>query len=565
MLLGYELASLAALYLLWRLWGRLRLSRAKHPSLQGHPRMARRLARLLPHYEYDEATFFRCDGAPAGVAASRRAGFARLAQQFAQQAPGATAAGKGIQALLPDAEFTNAYRVPFQFRERVARYLPQQFVAAQSDGPRLTDADGNTAYDLSGSYGVNLFGYEFYKECLAEGFAAAQALGPVLGPYHPVVADNAERLACLSGLDAVSFHMSGTEAVMQAVRLARYHSGRRCVLRFCGSYHGWWDGVQPGVGNRRKVADAYTLREMHDPTLRVLRTRCDIACVLVSPLQALHPNRAAPGDAALVTSERAGGLDREAYTAWLQTLRAVCSARGIALIFDEVFSGFRLARGGAQEYFGVAADMVTYGKTLGGGLPVGVLCGKREWMRRYRPEAPADLCFARGSFNGHPYVMTAMNAFLQRLDTPAIREQYVGLEEALWNARAASLNHALEAEALPLRVVNMVSVWSVIYTWPSRYNWMLQFYMRAHGLALSWTGTGRLIFSHDYSDADFAEVQARFVRAARQMQGDGWWWQSPALTNRAIKRQVLRETIAVRLNPARAAGGLAQSMPLQPE
>ena len=113
------------------------------------------------------------------------------------------------------------------------------------------------------------------------------------------------------------------------------------------------------------------------------------------------------------------------------------------LIFDEVFVGFRLAPGGAQEYFGVRADMVTYGKTLGGGLPVGVVCGTHELMRRFRDDRPADVCFARGTFNSHPYVMSAMDEFLSRLASPNFRSVYNGLDE-LWNGRAEQLNGMLE-------------------------------------------------------------------------------------------------------------------------
>ena len=154
---------------------------------------------------------------------------------------------------------------------------------------------------------------------------------------------------------------------------------------------------------------------------QVLRTRRDIACVLVNPLQALHPNRNAPGDSTLVDGSRSAGYDRAAYTAWLRQLRKVCTERGIVLIFDEVFLGFRLAPGGAQEYFGVRADLVTYGKSVAGGYPVGVVCGRADLMQRFRPERPADLCFARGTFNAHPYVMGGMNAFLRRLDTPEVQ------------------------------------------------------------------------------------------------------------------------------------------------
>src|SRR5262249_9740330 len=160
-------------------------------------------------------------------------------------------------------------------------------------------------------------------------------------------------------------------------------------------------------------------------------------------------------------SSRTARFDRDAYTRWLAQLREVCTERGIVLIFDEGFLGFRLARGGAQEFFGVRADLVTYGKTLGGGLPVGVLCGKHEYMKRYRAARPADFCYARGTFNSHPYVLGAMHEFLRRLHEPAIRATYDGLE-ARWNTRAARLNARLEAANLPVRVANLVSVWTIV-------------------------------------------------------------------------------------------------------
>ena len=111
------------------------------------------------------------------------------------------------------------------------------------------------------------------KECIERGAERVRKLGPVLGPYHPLVAENVSLIREVSGLDEVSFHMSGTEAVMQAVRLARYHTRRSQLVLFCGAYHGWWDGVQPGVGNQRTSNDVYTLKEMSDDTLRVLETR----------------------------------------------------------------------------------------------------------------------------------------------------------------------------------------------------------------------------------------------------------------------------------------------------
>ncbi len=113
----------------------------------------------------------------------------------------------------------------------------------------------------------------------------------------------------------------------------------------------------------------------------------------------------------------------------------------------------------------------------------------------------------------------------------------------VWNGRAAALNARFAAENLPVRVANLCSIWTVGYTRASQYNWMFQYYLRAHGLALSWVGTGRFIFSHNYTDADFAAVAERIVAAARDMDRDGWWWSDPPLTNRAIRRRLLREVL----------------------
>ncbi len=354
---------------------RLQLSRAKHRSLAGHSRMARRFAGLVPMYEYGEEQFFAVDAPPPEISTARRDGFMRLAGVLRQRSPKTLEMTDSVAGSISDLEFTSRYRVPFQFSRFVRGHFKTAAFAESSSGVRITDLDGNSLLDLTGSYGVNVFGYDFYKECIARGSERVRDLGPVLGTYHPVVAYNVRRLLEISGMEEISFHMSGTEAVMQAVRLARYHTRRTHLVRFCGAYHGWWGDVQPGVGNPIAARETYTLKDMDEASLRVLRNRRDIACVLVNPLQALHPNSGAPGDSALLDSGRSAHFDRAAYRAWLEKLRAVCSERGIVLIFDEVFVGFRLAPRGAQEYFGVRADMVTYGKTVAGGLPIGVLCG----------------------------------------------------------------------------------------------------------------------------------------------------------------------------------------------
>ncbi len=538
-------AGAAVLLALPVLQVRFVLLRAKHPSLQGHARLSRLVARLVPFWEYDDHTFFRADGAPEEIAGRRRAAFFRLAEHFRARCAATLRLTAEALPTLSDLQFTSAYRVPFQFRRLVAHHLGAGSFVRASSGVELEDLDGNRWHDLSGSYGVNLFGYDFYKDCLSRGAERVRDLGPVLGAYHPLVADNARRLREISGLDEVSFHMSGTEAVMQAVRLARYHTRRRRLVRFCGAYHGFWGDVQPGVGNPQPAPDTLTLRDLDEASLRVLRTRDDIACVLVNPLQALHPNASAPGDSLLVGGGRQAGFDRAGYADWLTRLREVCTRRGIVLVFDEVFVGFRLAPGGAQEYFGIRADLVTYGKTLGGGLPVGVLCGRRELMKRFRDDRPSDFCFARGTFNSHPYVMGAMHEFLTRLDTPEVRALYRDLDDT-WNRRAAALNRRLEQDDLPVRVAHLSTIWTVLYTRPSRYNWMFQYCLRAQGVALSWVGSGRLIFSLDHGEAEFEAVAEKFVVAARALRDDGWTWAAAAQSDRSIGRTLLRESLAAR-------------------
>jgi glutamate-1-semialdehyde 2,1-aminomutase len=525
---------------------RLELSQAKHPSLAGHSRIARRLAAFIPFYEYDDERFFCSDGAPADVAQRRRAGFERLTALYKTRFAESIRQTAEASQFISDLQFTGAYRVPFQYRRIVRANLPIGAFVQSTDGVTVTDLDGNRFYDLAGSYGVNILGYDFYKGAIERGAARVRDLGPLLGSYHPIIIDNVKRIREISGLDEVSFHMSGTEAIMQAVRLARYHTKRTHLVRFCGAYHGWWGDVQPGIGNPLPAHETYTLREMSEESLRVLRTRRDIACVLVNPEQGFHPNGPASTDSALVDSARSSHFDKAAYTDWLKRLRQVCTEQNIVLIIDEIFIGFRIAAGGAQEYFGVRADLVTYGKTIGGGLPIGVVCGRKDLMKRFRDDRPADICFARGTFNSQPYVMAAMNEFLREFQTPQVQALYHGLDET-WNARARRLNRRLQDEGLPVQIANMSSLFVVCYTQPSRYNWMLQYYLRAEGLALSWVGTARLIFSLTYTDAEFDAVMECFVTAAKAMQQDGWWWRDPKATNKSIKRAILKEMIARRL------------------
>src|SRR5204863_256699 len=227
LILSLSTAATAAAAAFPKLNARLALSRAKHRSLTGHSKMSRAIARLIPFYEFDIDDFFRSDGAPAAIATQRQDGFFRLSRLYGERYAKGRAMTSEAASRISDLQFTRAYRVPFQYSRLVQEYLGTGAFMESSASVTVTDVDGNVFYDLTGSYGVNIFGNDFYKECITEAEKRAHALGPVLGPYHPVITENVQRLCQISGLDEVSFHMSGTEAVMQAVRLERYRRRRR--------------------------------------------------------------------------------------------------------------------------------------------------------------------------------------------------------------------------------------------------------------------------------------------------------------------------------------------------
>jgi glutamate-1-semialdehyde 2,1-aminomutase len=488
------------------------------------PVVLRWLARWVKANDYSDDEFFRADGAGEPWVARRRHGLDRLAARLRAQGPRSRAWGDAIREGFSDLRFTDANRVPYPF----ARVMRERFnlctVVTASDGPRLQDLDGRWTLDVSGSYGVNVAGLARYKEWMARGLERVHGLGPVLGPLHPVVAENIPLLRAVSKLEEVSFHMSGTEAVMAAVRLARFNTRRKLIVCFSGAYHGWWDGVQPGLGSERPLDDCLTLKDLHPASLDVIRRRAgEIAGVLVNPVQCFHPNAPPPSDAVLLTSEvrqTEGAPSR--YARWLRELRAVCTESDVPLIFDEVYTGFRLAPGGAQEYFGVRADMVVYGKTVAGGMPIGVVCGTTALMRRFDPERPMRLAYVIGTFSAHPVVMGAMNEFLRWLREPTTARLYDEMNErcARW---ALGTNRRFVEAGLPLRVVHLATVWTVLFTEPGRYNWLLQYYLRAEGVTLSWVGTGRCLSSMDFTDKDYEELEAKLLGAAHAMKADGWW------------------------------------------
>jgi glutamate-1-semialdehyde 2,1-aminomutase len=344
------------------------------------------------------------------------------------------------------------------------------------------------------------------------------------------------RLKRLSGMEEVRFHLSGTEALVAAAHLARVNTGKPLIVTFGHGAHGWMDGgahtgsaVGVALGEERYACDVLTLREMSAATLKVVRMRGDeIAAVLVNPLHGLlaSPRGAdaskSPSRAAAMAAEKAGGS--ATYRRWLHELRATCELAGVPLIFDESGTGFRLARGGAQEYFGVRADAVCYGKALGCGLPLGVLCGSARLLANSAPHMPLRAGTASGctALAEDRLLMSATLGFLRELDAPARADgAYVGAHDALrqW---VDGLNDELLREGLPLSLCCEASVWSLRFTAAGRYHWLLQYLLRDEGAQLTWLGPGRLGFPPAGAKLE-QPYRAALLRAARRMKRDGWW------------------------------------------
>jgi glutamate-1-semialdehyde 2,1-aminomutase len=494
------------------------------PAIAWMPIVSRRLSRIVGGRAATEDQMLAADGAPAPWVARRRAGLDALAARLDERSQQTTAWAASIRERFSDLRFTDASRVPFPYLGVMRQKFNLCSVVTESQGPRLKNLDGDWTIDVSGSYGMNVCGFDRYKTWIDRGWQRVRDLGPVLGPLHPVVAENVALLREISGKQEVSFHMSGTEAVMAAVRMARFNTGRTLVVTFSGAYHGWWDGVQPGLGSERPIADCLPLKDVHPASLAAIRARAgEIAGVLVNPVQSFHPNAPPPNDAILLTSDmRKTEPSTERYRVWLQQLRQLCTEVGVPLIFDEVYTGFRLAPGGAQEYFGVEADLVVYGKTVAGGMPIGVVCGSAALMRRFDPDHPMRIAYVVGTFSAHPLVMGAMREFLDWAIASEARDAYRAANAAC-GAWVQAANQRFADSELPVRLMNLGTVWTILFKEQSRFNWLLQYYLRAEGVTLSWVGTGRCLSSMDMTDADYGELTDKLMRAADAMRRDGWW------------------------------------------
>jgi len=331
-------------------------------------------------------------------------------------------------------------------------------VAQRSQGSRIWDVDGNEYLDMTMGQGVTLFGHQ--PDFIMSAIQSQLSEGIHLNPRSPIVGEVAALICELTGAERACFCNSGTEAVMAAIRIARAATGRNKIAIFEGSYHGHADvtlvrkqiidnqphslplasGISPSIG-----ADVVVLDYGSAEALDYLQTQGqDFAAILVEPVQSNNP---------LLQPRQ-----------FLQSLRQITSQMGIALIFDEMITGFRCHPGGAQALFGVQADIATYGKIVAGGMPIGVVAGKSRyldsidggmWNYGDKSYPGVDRTFFGGTFNQHPLAMMAGRAVLTHL-----KKQGPGLQQQLnerTTALADTLNRYFQAEEVPIKIEHFSS------------------------------------------------------------------------------------------------------------
>lgn len=320
-------------------------------------------------------------------------------------------------------------------------------------GPRVTDVDGNTYIDYVGSWGPLIAGHAHPK--VVEAIQEAAARGTSYGA--PTVGEN--RLAELvidrmPSVERVRFVTSGTEAAMSAVRLARAATGREMIVKFDGCYHGHADSMLVSAGS-----GVLTLGQPDSPGVpeAVARTTLSIPFNSTSAIDEVF---AAHGSeiAAVILEPVAGNMGViEAEAGYLQYLRDVTSKHGALLIFDEVITGFRVSRGGAQERYGITPDLTVMGKVVGGGLPVGAYGGREDLMSLIAPVGPV---YQAGTLAGNPLATAAGIATLELLDGPGVYDE---LER-----RAAKLGNGLldaaRAAGLPATANRVGSMMTLFFT-----------------------------------------------------------------------------------------------------
>ncbi len=323
----------------------------------------------------------------------------------------------------------------------------------RAQGAHLYDADGNRLIDYVGSWGPAILGHAHPAVIAAVCDAAAQGLS--FGAPCELEVQMAERLcALMPALEQVRMVSSGTEATMSAVRLARGATGRDLIVKFEGCYHGHADGLLVKAGS-----GALTLGVPTSPGVPADFARHTLALEYNNAGAVAAAFREHGARIAGVIAEPVAGNMNCILPApgFLETLRELCSRHGALLIFDEVMTGFRVALGGATARFGVTPDLLTLGKVIGGGMPVGAFGGRREIMQRLAPAGPV---YQAGTLSGNPVAMTAGLKTLELIAAPGFYEQLEGYSARL----TAGLQQAARAAGIPLAAAYCGGMFGIFFT-----------------------------------------------------------------------------------------------------
>lgn len=401
--------------------------------------------------------------------------------------------------------------------------MTHPIVIERSQGAQLWDVDGNEYVDFTCGFGSNILGHT--HPITVDAITKQVQTDYAIGPQSPLAGEVAKLFCELTGHERMAFSNTGSEAVLGCTRLARNATGRDLIVMFNGDYHGILDEVIARGSKKLKSFPAATgipkdhventlILEYGDPkSLEIIRERLDeIAAVLVEPVQSRKPE-----------------LQPKAF---LQELREITKDDPACLIFDEVISGFRIGLGGAQEYFGVKADLASYGKIVGGGMPIGVVAGKAQYMDgldggfwQYgddsRPEA--GMTYFAGTFVRHPLTLAASKAILQHLKAGG-QSMYDQLNQ-LGDYLAEQLNSVFEEMEAPLFLGNFGSLFKVQFHQELVYSEVFFAGLRRRGMHIWDHRPCLLTLAHDRSHVDKLVVAMRETIAECQrygfMPGDG--------------------------------------------
>lgn len=405
--------------------------------------------------------------------------------------------------------------------------LVYQLVVERSLGARLWDIDGNEYVDISMCFGANLLGYSppFVVQAIAEQLQK----GIEIGPQSPLTGEVAQLVSDLTGMERVAFCNTGSEAVMAAIRMARTVTGRSKIAYFLGDYHGVFDEVlarpvtrkgtlfaapiAAGITNE-SVQNVVVLDYCKPDALEYLeRHGHELAAVLVEPIQSRHPY-AQPAE-------------------FLRQVRTITRNTGTALVFDEVVTGFRVHPGGCQALFDIRADLATYGKIVGGGMPIGVVAGQREFMDaldggywNYGDDSlpEADLTFFAGTFVRHPLVLAAAHAVLTHL-----KQQGPSLQENLGRRTAAlvtELNSFLVRSGVPIRVYRFSSLMRFVYPTELTFVNLIFYHMIQKGLYIRDTAQNSFLCTA-HTDDDLRFISRVVRESVEEVQAAGFLPEMP--------------------------------------